>query len=582
MFWSGAGISRDAPTNGPLGRSLTDRALDNYMSAGTRSEIAALYESLEVADAHARPRLETVLDALTDVYGLPGLADVLGDLADASPNAHHGFLARHVAAGGCHITANFDTCIERAGGFGSRLSHRVVHIHGAMTADGDLASLGARLQVIENGFPNELKDRLDQILCSHGTRALVFIGYSGSDFFDASPYLLERAVALSGKSVYWHVYRAGPLSWGIDSESLDNTALRDLIGRLAEEGVRVQLVSGKLDDFLAHISASWVLPEGRQLTKSPTVDWIPRLERSEELRRAASTALYSRMGYRRGVIDAYVRSLPTSGREWDRLADAYWGAGRYGDAAKAWSHAFAGHDSYNQARLAERRGAIMWIRGEYLRAERHLWRAVKRWGTPDSPAGPEAAAALLETYARLVEHMRRVPDARWFVRGRRAAEIESRLGLVSNKLGGVAGVALRARLENVQQALRGQPDRNLAAHVAGFSESEALHSWLNYEHASLRARAVVGRPPGQLDFQRQASRQRAIGATADVARTYLLPGAADYFSPLTVGREFRQVEMTTWHRLRLVGGYAAIWGTHYVRKWARSRMARISTRDSGG
>jgi hypothetical protein len=67
------------------------------------------YRRLNVVDAQAQPRLEMVLDTAVGTYGLGLLTDALSDLAAASPNAHHAFFAGHLAAGGRHITANFDT-----------------------------------------------------------------------------------------------------------------------------------------------------------------------------------------------------------------------------------------------------------------------------------------------------------------------------------------------------------------------------------------------------------------------------------------------------------------------------------------
>mgnify|MGYP000388346466 FL=1 len=66
VLWIGAGLSADAPTNGPLGRTLTDRALDHYFAPGTRRRLTALYTDLDAPNAKYRPRLETVLDANAD------------------------------------------------------------------------------------------------------------------------------------------------------------------------------------------------------------------------------------------------------------------------------------------------------------------------------------------------------------------------------------------------------------------------------------------------------------------------------------------------------------------------------------
>ena len=159
---------------------------------------------LELVDAQARPRLETVLDTAVGTYGLDLLTDALSDLAAASPNAHHAFFAEHLTFGGRHITANFDACIERRHLRTSAVARgQPVHFHGELDLDTsreDLEALGGRLSVIENGLPAAMQDQLDAILAGEDVQALVFVGYSGSDYFDAGPYLLQRGLRhLAGK-----------------------------------------------------------------------------------------------------------------------------------------------------------------------------------------------------------------------------------------------------------------------------------------------------------------------------------------------------------------------------------------------
>lgn len=569
VFWSGAGISHDAPTRGPLGRALTDRALDHYTEPGVGRRIAGLYDELEVPNAQYRPRLETVLDAVFDAYGVEGLADVLSDLAVAVPNAHHHWFATHVLAGGRHITANFDTCIERAMGmFTSADRSRVVHFHGALDPDSSVDALGARLGAIENGFPAEVVARLDDVIASDQTSVLVFVGYSGSDFFDATPYLLQRVADLRDKTIVWHNYANEPITWSVDPASVSS----DLLARLAKAGLTIHVARGRLDALTEQISPAWRQHNSEAAPTNPTPDWTPRLGRPIELRRAATVALYARLGFRTGVISAFEAAPPTTHRDWDRLADAYWGAGRYAEALDAWTEAFADDNDIDRARLAERQGAILWITGRLRAAEHHLWQAVNQWCRPEPAAGAEACALLLETYARVIEHMRRTPDARLLIRKARVKQVERLLRGFADELRGREGIALEARLGNVLRALERQPDPELENHIANFAESEALHAWLNYEHARLRSRATYpspGQPPPQRhDFAQLAARQTALGATADAARVYLLPGAASHFAPVDAFRAFAPIEMARWHRIRLLAGYSL--------RWIRAKLRRNS------
>lgn len=565
-FWSGAGISADAPTGGPLGREVTDRVMDHYMNENSRATVRELYSALRVGPAQYRPRLETVLGALVDAYGLEVVADVLSDLDVASPNRHHEWFARNVAEGGSHITANFDTCIERAGSahalFGG---DRIVHFHGALDGPSTLATLGARLRVIENGFPSEVVARLDSVLQLPATRFLTFVGYSGSDYFDATPYLISRAPLLRGKTVVWHQFSRSELQ----EQSLETVIAGDLPTMLAKAGVHLRVVSGSLDALRASVLPEWNDHPNREV-QARGRRWKPKMNVAEPSRHSATLRLYGALGYRGGVLSLTSEQPARTADEWNILADAYWGAGMYRQALDAGCQASPLDTAKDRARRAERRGAFLWITGRLLRAERLLWKAIVLWTTPDYPAGYDAAAALMETYGRVIVHMRRTPDARWFINEARVANAERRLVALNALIAGREGVQWRARLENVGHALRNEVDENMPNHVKGFAESEALHSWLNYEHAELRQRGTRAGgqqlPPSGADYKILKHRQTAIGARADAARTLLLPGAAAHFTPLQALQGFRGVQMSSWHRMRLLGGFTAKWA---VLLWRR-------------
>lgn len=70
----------------PLGAELTQRALGYGFEPEVASLLRFYYEALGVPHADARPRLESVLDVLVRVHGLPALVDVLSDLRDAIPS----------------------------------------------------------------------------------------------------------------------------------------------------------------------------------------------------------------------------------------------------------------------------------------------------------------------------------------------------------------------------------------------------------------------------------------------------------------------------------------------------------------
>jgi hypothetical protein len=578
LFWSGAGLSIDDPTNGPKGNTLTERAIVEYMAPSTSSELVQPYRDLEIAHAEARPRLETVLEALFNVYGPVGLSDVLSDPLNAPPNRHHRLMARHVAAGGWHVTANFDTCIERAAGPLPALAlERVVHIHGAVEAGRSVEPLGARLRAIENGLPDAVAKQLDHVLGQEEIEVVVFLGYSGSDFFDVTPYLVSRNDLLWTKSLLWFDWAPHPLARQVAVEKVRT----DLPRRLADltPAPDLSVWTGTLDHLLPTLSAPWGLAGADTVDLAPATCWRPMIERDDDSRTAARTALFSQIGYRTGVIENYARAEPTGRRERDRLADALWGAGRYTDALRAWERAFAGIGDDDQALREERRGAVLWIGGQLRAAERHLWRCITTWVGPGSSVGPVTQARLVETYGRVVLHMRRrFPDTRRRIDPVKVATAVELLGGLRAALHGQEGIQLGARLDSLSADLGLRPDPERDHHVEVFEQSDTLHSWLNYQQGSLRRRverpAPDDRPPGRADLEALNRRQQVLGALGDAARAHLLPAAA---SPLEVWRAFGKVEIATWHRLRLVGGFTVVWlkdGVHRLLRAWRSADAR--------
>jgi hypothetical protein len=130
------------------------------------------------------PRLETVLDVALRRYG--SRADpVLDDVRRAPPNWNHHFFAAHLAAGGIHITANFDSCIENAyaEATGDPLPNaRIEHFHGSLSGTSTVADLGATLHRIEGGFTDDYADHLVGLVTS--APVAVLVGNSGSGFFN--------------------------------------------------------------------------------------------------------------------------------------------------------------------------------------------------------------------------------------------------------------------------------------------------------------------------------------------------------------------------------------------------------------
>lgn len=579
VFWSGAGISHDPPANCPLGRVLTDRALTGFFDPTVVATLRDLYEALDVSSSAVRPRLETVLDALFNVYGTAGLAMLLGDLAGATPNQNHRFFAEHVSAGGSHVTANFDTCIERAGsGLPADLAGRVVHFHGSLGPDRDAAGLGARLAVIQHGLSDEMTARLDRLVLGPHLEQLVFVGYSGSDFFDATPYLIDRLVRPGAAQVIWFEYAPGSdLELGPDPSELQS----DLARRLVAAGVPIQTFTGQLSFFLNQMAERMGLPPVQVIGDRPYPSSRNRPNPSPQQRITATFYLFSALGYAKGIVELWGTSefrdqgLVTT---WDSgvLAQALWSGGRYREALRFWRKAYRGNDPRDRARLAEREAAVAWVRGSLLRAERQCWAAVQRWCGAESGADLATRAALLELYGRIAVHMRRLPETRPLVRQDRAREALLRLKDISDEISRNVPFDQQIRVEDVQAVLRERRgSSSLAGHIDTLQEAESLNAWLNYEHARLRDRAGSSTPPSAAEYRKHQDRFRQIGAYGDAARVPLLPGGAAVFTiPETVGA-LLSVDLTGWHKIRLIGSFCARRAAYRARArtrlWSRSQ-----------
>ncbi len=572
LFWSGAGVSRPAPTCGPTGPDLTRRILSSFFLPGTQDGLAELYRRLDVPHKGSRPRLETVLDALAERYGAPGLLDALSDLADCTPNPLHQFFAAHLGCGGDHVTANFDTCVERSGP--ASVGRRPIHVHGSL-GESDALALGARLGVVERGLPEQLMAQLDAAL--DRARVVVFVGYSGSDFFDVDPYLRSREDRFVDRVIVWHDFAANVPLVARTLSVGDEGFPRFLVGASAE----VVVTSGELRDLLRPAARAWGLPDLPPLTVASST-WRPGILADADARRAATIALYARMGYRTGVLSLLEEGRAHCSRDWDRLADALWGAGRYREAGLAWDRAYPGTDRTDSAHRLERRAAVWWIRGRLRAAERLLWAGIEEYAGADSDLAGPVQAALLETYGHVVTHMKRLPDARWLVRESRVRLVEERLGSLRQGVDASSGLHLRARLDSIAADLSGQPDNQRAGHEAGFQESEALHAWLNFRHGTLRRRVeqdqfAAGSATLE-DYLRLRDDQVLIGATGDAARVYLLPGIGQLVGLGQVRQAFRGVDVTPYHRLRLIVGVFVT----QIRSRRRARDRRLDAGDNNG
>lgn len=543
LFLTGAGISMEPPTQAPGGVTLTERALSHAFPPGCLETLQGYYEVLGTDRTH--PRLETVLGIVDRVLGTSVLVWLLEDVRTAPPNALHRFFARHLAHGGRHLTANFDDCIERAAGQ-PPTGGSLLHFHGSLGEDSTGSALGATLAALEHGLPAGRATRFEELLTGADVRAIVVVGYSGSDHFDVDPALRQIASsgALRGKQVLWcdHGGEIDLLSAG------DPRAPRQL-AYLEAGGAHCRAATGPTRRWLEPLATALGLQleppdaERRRVTFEP-----PRIDPDE--RRVAQLQLCAALGLHREVSAMLDRQLIDATADGDAIAAATrWAEGRYDAASTHWQlhHRRVGAE---EPVSAERHIACLWVQGRLLRAYLAGRRALRR--ASRHPTQAAAVTDLAETVGRVLIHMERTPDLRWFSTPRRRALVARSLPDATD-----LGMHMRIRVGDVRAALTGarSEEGRLAASIEDFDQAEALGARLNYEQALLRDRVANGEQPSRSEFREHTRRMKALGALGDAARSVFLPGSDGAFSIAEARLALAQLEVSRWQRARFAGQF---------------------------
>ncbi|MEV6527261.1 hypothetical protein AB0M43_35560 [Longispora sp. NPDC051575] len=562
LVLSGAGVSMDPPTGLPSGVRLTERVADACLLPGTLARIREYHRRIGwtaeppcgfAAPAPTGPtvgrvpRLETVLGvvARTVPDGDTIVRDLLADVSTAVPNHLHRMLMEHVAAGGGHLTANFDLAVERAAGLPN--GHpSVLHFHGSLPAFGGGPPLGVTLNRIEAGFPPAVAARFTSALTSH--RALLVVGYSGSDFFDVDVTVSQLpAGALAHVEVLW-VGHGGHDGWHL----LPDDGAPPLVGALRAAGAKVRVVCGRTVELLAECATAWGLRRWG-LDPTPGPPSAPLVDLPRNQRATATFELYRELG-----LTPEVDRMLTGGDTgdvtetdaWGAASEVAWEQGRYGSLLRAWW--WRTPTGVPRARRAERIGACLWVQGRLLPA--FLWLA---WHLRRRDLAVEDRRLLMETLGRVVEHMTRTPDLRPLGRW-----LAPRVVLAVRELGGVdqsAGVHNYRRRSDLVSSLDGQP-RTDEARVAEswFTQAGSLLAALNYRHRSLRDGYLPDVATAILDgrYREQIRLYRQIGSLAGVRRARLLPGSPRVFTLSEFADTVFGLQFGWWHRVRLLVHFA--------------------------
>lgn len=567
LFISGAGISADAPTNGPLGETLTRRALKHGFLDKTQENIHDTYAGLGI-DPKFRPRLEAVLQVLRNVHGTSELENVLADLTSAKSNDFHRFFANHLDVGGRHVTANFDMLIESEM---RTKADKLIHIHGSFADSSGVDTLGATLARIEAGFSLEMRELLDSALLASDLKHIVFVGYSGSDYFDMTPYLRETTSrgGFSGRriTVIQHSdcspTAISPLP---DVPLLD--ALRGSRGGLA-------VVEGRTAEILAHIASDWAFAPPQPLPRDLPSDLVlPALPHDAKMH--ASLELYAHMG-----MFQQLNEYADGGGNWPSAyiaAEYFWARGAYRQYSHWAKRQWTGEDTSSRARRGHVNATTHWIRGSYLRALRTVNR-----GLALPVTDVDIVIRLLELKGRIYVHMRHCPDVRGLVSRRRRRELALRIEAFASKHNQSIGVHMRERARSVAIDLLPEETAEVGierwdASVVAFNEYESLNSVLNFQHSRLR-RLVATEPHNVRlsDFVHLHERYKFVGMLEGARRVTLLPGGSYAFPFWRTIRDLMGYEVTMYHKVRLIAGFLL------ERTRPRSvRIARLSREESFG
>ncbi len=210
LFWTGAGTSKDSGL--PLGNDLTECILHELFSFDPDrlpfDLLAELKWIYKLFGKKVFPRLEFVMDAIRSANDFNVVPELMRVFDAYEPSEMHKYLASMCSEGAQVVTANFDTLLEKA----NAAKESVFHYHGTW----DDKDIGVTLSSIGGGFSREKERALLTRLqtCDY----VIFVGFSGSDFYDVEPFFEEHKGRF-GEAI-WIKHNRGPnaVRWGRDNE----------------------------------------------------------------------------------------------------------------------------------------------------------------------------------------------------------------------------------------------------------------------------------------------------------------------------------------------------------------------------
>jgi hypothetical protein len=559
VFLTGAGISADSPTNGPLGYDLSKRALSHAFLPEVSEKISDLYAIFGIDRKY--PRLEAVLDVASKTHGIEILNDLLSDLRQGKPNDLHVFFNRHLKNGGHHVTANFDTLIENGDE-----SVKVIHFHGNFSSNtNDCTHLGARLSLIEKGFDTATKKCLMGIFEYDADLTMIIIGYSGLDFFDMDPFIQESIQSLKNSisHIIWINHQSDREPQRFE-EVNDSNKWPSMFKTFYNAGINCQYVNCRTIDFLNLLAIQWGYPQINSNGRK-AFQWSCEHILNEDSKKRATLQLYLHMGMFKDFQQLLI-SHPelTNLVDYEMQAEIAWQHGQYRAALQHWKNAYCGDDCINIAKRLERTAACCWIRGSFFQA---YITAKKALEIALSSKDVDTIALCFEMVGRVLVSMGRSPDVKWFSSLKRRKKIANQINdiLLNYK----HGTHIKNRLESVLRDLENDPEKMRGKRVTNntqdstkpsgsksFAQYEAFSASLDYQRGEQRRLIAEGAIEMTRDWlDTYILRAEALGKSEGIATALKLPGVSSLFSVKEVKTLLRLIDITWWHRKRFFLNY---------------------------
>lgn len=209
VFWIGAGVDSNSPTNLPLAKELLEKILELTCGKKYAKDIKKQYSSVY----NGISRMETVISEIklfeSELAIDSTIVNGFSSFLDAPPNSCHQVLAQFLNKGSNIISLNYGNTIAKAFNmqYGNKFptkpvfdeelrlyvykneyitKGKIYHVHGV--AD-DLDTIGISLNEVKKTFSPKFKEQLTEWI--NNGYYFIFLGYSCSDTLDVNPFFLN-------------------------------------------------------------------------------------------------------------------------------------------------------------------------------------------------------------------------------------------------------------------------------------------------------------------------------------------------------------------------------------------------------